>query len=110
VFIVNLKTRTYLEYNFGDDEEENVCIIYKNSSLLSKLSDYSLDLQVTPLKIKGIQEYFKFYSYKMPIKSIISYKKSELELFIKQLSMIINDERTNKHELYKIICNHLSNL
>ena len=109
VYVVNNENKTYIEYN-NRNENDEICIIYKNGSLLNEspaLSKYSIDLNITPSKIAKIQEeFFKFDSYNKALKAISTYKVIDLEKLATKFPGI-KDKKMKKNGLYEAICAQL---
>jgi hypothetical protein len=111
-FIVNNENKTFIEYNKNEDNhDQDTCIIYKNGSLLNenqKNSKYSIDLNVTHLKIQNIQEdFFQFHNYNKPLKPISTYKIIDLEKIASKMLVyedISKKNKLKKKDLYEAIC------
>ena len=100
LLIVHEKSKTFIEYN---NEQENTCIIYRNSSSLSGASGmYKLDLDVSESKISEIKNNFmKFESYGKSLNNISSYKLDELIEISSKLGL--STTKMTKSKLYEQI-------
>ena len=109
VFIVCNNKKTYIEYNHIDQLNQNICLLYKETSLSDKLSNYSVTnyslLQCSDKTaiINNIQEnYLKYENDHKPLKGISSYTLNELKNIGKKLN-IKDIERNKKQNLYEMI-------
>ena len=105
IYVVCQKNKTYIEYN-NSLETMSVCIIYKNTTLTNeKITNYSVDLNVTDIMINIIRsDFVKYETYNRIIKNISNYKRIELEKILQKMGI----EKTNKmskQDIFDIVIN-----
>ena len=102
---------TYLEYNLEKlliniEGEIPTGIIYKNEAGSSKYNKYSVDLHVTPEKLKDIQNTkLRLEKYDKPLMGLSTYKITELVIMLRKLEPNLGDtiKKSTKKEIYERI-------
>jgi hypothetical protein len=109
-YVIIVNGNTHMFFSFTKSNELNDMMIsneqYENIIILEyKDSDFGIELEVTKEKIETImQNTFRLESIEKPLKSISSYKVTELEN-IARLLQIKLETSVKKTELYEIIYN-----
>lgn len=104
VIVANRLNKTYIPYNYVEDDNESdskTIVVYKTFSLLStKRCRYSICSRCEVSYI--LDNYVKFESYDKPFNSVSMYKLSDLEIISKKLGLEGGIKR-KKSEIYKLI-------
>ena len=98
IYIVNTVLNTYI--TFENSSADKTFVLFKNPNTVKKKMLYFVDNSENCLSIAEIHDkLFKLFRYDKPLKSITSYKLSELEGIAQKLN-ISYEKKMKKKELY----------
>jgi DNA-binding protein Fis len=104
ILLVDTLKKTYLDYNINNTNNK-ICVLFKNTGIRNR-TKYTFDMYMTDEKIQTIQKSMLCLEhFNKPLRSISTYKTSELEDISKLLG-IYNEElqkKLKKQELYNNI-------
>jgi len=104
ILLVDTSKKTYLDYN-TNNMNNKICVLFKNTCIRNR-TKYTFDMYMTDEKIQTIQKSMLCLEhFNKPLRSISTYKMSELEDITKLLG-IYNDnsqKKLKKQELYNNI-------